>query len=75
MTTISKEDKEKAKELLDIIEEASAELGIYLEKNPKTGAIDIVNSELVIVDEDIHFDGEKQMMVSRSILKDLGVTK
>lgn len=45
MTTISKEDKEKAKELLDIIEEASAELGIYLEKNPKTGAIDIVNSE------------------------------
>jgi len=75
MTTISKEDKEKAKELLDIIEEASAELGMYLEKNPKTGEIDIVNSELVKVDEDVYFDGDKQMMVSRNTLKDLGISE
>ena len=75
MTTISKEDKEKAKELLDIIEEASAELGMYLEKNPKTGGIDIVNSELVKVDEDVYFDGDKQMMVSRNTLKDLGISE
>ncbi|PGK52199.1 hypothetical protein CN918_30890 [Priestia megaterium] len=75
MTLITKEDKEKAKELLDIIEEASARLGMYLEKNPKTGAIDIVNSEFVKVDEDVHFDGEKQMIVSKNTLEDLGVTE
>lgn len=52
---------ENIKSFLEELEELSVKHGLWLEKNDQKGTIDIVDKQVKVIAEDLHFNGNIQL--------------